>query len=231
MVSHTLSTQDLALTNVLADLRASVQAAWFVGSSQKEMSTIQQRSYAALGNSLHILDAYLVAKQFDQQLTFDIEPIVIGSVLSDVAHTLTPSARAFGCTIELVIKPMQRPVIANRQLLETALLALGGSCVTARAQQLEHEAGGSIVMTAHGRAGRVQFGMYTPLLGGVGLARLRKAADQNWSGLPLYAGSGVLVADMLVQRMSAQLRQSRFLKTPGFAASLPCSPQLSLVTV
>lgn len=223
MGSHTISTQDNALGSVLSDLRTAVHMAWFSGSADKMLSQEQQKSHAVLANVLHVLDALLVTRQLNDQLTLEIEPINVGSVMADVAHRLHPYAKALDCSIDVIVKSSQRPVIANRELLETALLALGSSVVTVKSFG-EPLKGKPIVLAANSRANAVHLGMYAQSLGKL------EAEPSNYESYQAVAvgGAGVWVADMLMQRMAAKLKQSSYHKTPGYATALPYSPQLTL---
>lgn len=223
MDSHTISTQDSALGSVLSDLRTAVHMAWFSGSASPQITGEQQKSHAVLANVLHVLDALLVTRQLHDQLALDIEPINVGSVMADVAHRLYPYAKALDCSIDVVVASSQRPVIANRELLETALLALGSSVVTVKSYG-EAAKGKPIVLAASSRANTVQLGMYA-----ASLAKLEPVPSTFESYQAVSAGSaGVWVADMLMQRMAASFKQSSYQKTPGYAAALPYSPQLTI---
>ncbi len=223
MDSNTQAMQDTTLGRVLSDLRTAVHLAWFSGSAEDPLSLAQQKSHAVLANVLHVLDALLVSRQLHEQMSMDLGPINVGSVMADVAHRLYPYAKALDCSIDVVVKSAQRPIIANRELLETALLALGSSVVTVRSYG-EPAKGKPIVLAANSRAESVHLGMYAPVLAG-----FTETPSSYGSYEALAAGgAGVWVADLLMQRMAARLKQSSFQKTPGYAAALPYSPQLTI---
>ena len=223
MDSNTDMMQDSALGGVLSDLRTAVHMAWFNGSAEQELSMAQQKSHAVLANVLHVLDALLVSRQLEDQTTLQIEPINVGSVMADVAHRLYPYAKALDCSIDVVVSSAQRPVIANRDLLETALLALGSSVVSVKSFG-ETAVGKPIVLAANSRAHSVQLGMYAQILENFAA---RSSTHTSYDAVAA-GGAGVWVAELLMQRMAATLKQSSFQKTPGYATALPYSPQLTL---
>ena len=184
--------------------------------------------------TLQLLDSYLLSLRLSMspESTLELEPVSLSSVLYDTAAELRHVAKAYGVSLQLHIQGRYEPVLANRQALRSALVALGYAVIEAmpatgvRQQHLQ--------LATHRTKQGVVAGVYGEL-DGLTPQVLRDAQGlHGYVRQPLVqalpgSGAGVFVADAILTAMEARLRVGRFMKQPGFAVTLPSSEQLQFI--
>jgi signal transduction histidine kinase len=189
---------------------------------------------ASADMSLQLLDSYLLSLRLSMQpeVSLQLEPVSVSAVLHDTMGELQHIAANYGVTLKLHVQGRYEPVLAHRQALQSALVALGYAVIEAlpstgvRQQHLQlatHRTKQGIVAGVYG-----ELDALTPQL-------YRRAQElQGVSRQPLVgtlpgSGAGLFVADAILAAMSSRLRVGRYMKLPGFAVTLPASQQLQLI--
>lgn len=189
---------------------------------------------ASADMTLQLLDCYLLSLRLSLQpeASLRLEPVSLSAVLYDTASELQHIAASYGVDLKLYIQGRYEPVLAHRQALQSALIALGYAVIEAlpatgvRSHHLRlatHRTKYGIVAGVYG-----ELDILTPQL----YRRARQLhghVRQPLVGVSPGSGAGVFVADAILQAMSSRLRVGRYMKLPGFAVTLPTSEQLQLV--
>lgn len=185
----------------------------------------------ALANqALWLVDGYLLSQQLQQQAVLQLEPVPVSAVLQEVAHKLTPLARQYNCHLQLDIGGRFGPVMAHRQALQTALVSVGASLLTAASAK----SGADLLLATHRSHGGVVAGVFSQANG---LSQTMYQRGRELAGRarqPLHQltnqpATGVFVADALFEAMQTRLRVARHHQLTGLAATLLPSQQLALV--
>lgn len=187
--------------------------------------TIQTHAAAAL----NIVDSYLLGLQLIQaQQELPLEPVSVSSVLTDIAHELSRFAEQYDIQLELHVAGRYEPVMAHRQGLHAALLALGYALIEShpaedgRLRLAVHRTPHGIVTGLYGRYEQLDTGLWRkarPLVG---------RAPRPFSAIH-GSGAGLFVADAILQAMATRLRVSKYDKQRGFVATFLPSQQLHFV--
>lgn len=191
-----------------------------------------QTVQAIIESSLHLIDSYSLSLRVHGKVTaLTLEPVTVSSLLYDTALTLAPYARQYGVTLELDTGPKMQPILADRDVLQSAMTSLGQVFVAAQA-----EAGTSspVRLSAHKSRYGIVAGLYSSSaqLGTDSLRRARAVqgrARQPLQQLVSGPAAGVFVADSLLQTLAARLHVARYRSLTGLAATLQPSKQLQLV--
>lgn len=184
--------------------------------------------------ALWFVDSYLLSQQLLEQPTLELEPVAVSAVLQSAAENLDSLAKQYNCSVELDIGGRFAPVMAHRQGLQTALVSLGVSLITAGEPSGEATPAPRLVLAAHRSHGGVVAGVFSQADGLSQTVFQRGRELYGRSRQPLHevssrAASGVYVADSLFDSMQARLRVARHHQLTGLAATLQPSRQLSLV--
>jgi len=184
---------------------------------------------------LQLLEAYRLALSLADTTQLPLEPIAIGSVLNDVAHQLTPLARAYNTELWVDTQGSLKPALAHQPSLITALNCLGASLIRVQSAN-STKMRCRILLGAHSDPeGQIITGVFTASSGGISQRALKAArnlsgkAHQPVLGVPTGTASGVLVADMLCSRIWQPLRATRHQNLSGLATLIPISKQLNFV--
>jgi len=184
-------------------------------------------------SSLQLIDSYALSLRVHGKITgLRLEPISISSLLYDTASVLAPYARQYGVRLELDPGPKMQPIIADREVLRSAMASLGQVFVIAQA---EAEAGSPVRLSAHKSRYGVVAGLYSSSASLLGTDSLRRAqsvqgkARQPLQQLVSGPAAGVFIADSLLQALSAKLHVARYRSLTGLAATLQPSQQLQIV--
>jgi hypothetical protein len=199
--------------------------------SMERWKTVQ----AIAGSSLQLAESYALSLRVHGKVTpLELEPVTISSLLYDTAQNLQPFARAYGVELDLEPGPRVQPIIADRTVLQSALISLGQVFVVAQA---ETEADGNpqlVRLAAH----RSRYGVVAGLYGQstqIGADSLRRAqalhgkASEPLKSLVSGPAAGVFVADSLLQTLATRLHAARYRSLTGLAATLQPSQQMQLV--
>ncbi len=191
------------------------------------MDTLTVHAHATA--ALNVVDSYLLGLELiHAQAELPLEPVSTSSVLTDVAHELSRFAKQYETRLELHIAGKYEPIMAHRQGLRSALLALGYALIEGR------PADGSLRLAVH----RTPHGIVAGLYGryeqlNSGLWRrariLQGRAPQPLSGMLHGSGAGLFVADTILQAMATRLRAGKYDNQRGFAATFLPSQQLRFV--
>ena len=184
-------------------------------------------------SGLKLIDSYLMALELRQngdQLI--LEPVSVGSVLTDTAHELSKLAEYYDTKIEIDIVGRRIPILTNKAKLQSAFYCLGASLI--RSQNAAGKKQKTVVIAAHKAADSIQAGIYGNFtnLSDKELFRARSLAGkagQPLPSLPTGNGGGVLIADMLISSLYKPLKSSKFKEMSGYASQFPLSKQLRLV--
>ncbi len=189
--------------------------------------TISLTSEAAM----KLIDGYLLSVQLQQEPALPLEPVSLGSVLYDTAHTLEAYAKAHDCTIELHIQGKYAPVMARHEVVRTAIESLGYSFIEAASRRgVKTRVMLAVRKTAHGMSAGVFSD--TDKLNSTLFKQakvLKGLARQPLGDFSAGSGAGVFVADALFDWLESPMHVSKFRSLQGLAANLTPSRQLSLV--
>lgn len=191
----------------------------------EDLNAVHARATAALT----LVDSYLLGLQLMQtQATLELEPVSVSALLVDVAHELDGFAKQYDAKLSLQIGGRFAPVMAHRQGLKAALLALTYGLLEASVTY-----GEEITLAVH----RTPKGIITGVYGGFEgcnseswrrALNLMSNASQPIAAIPTN-GAMLFVAHTILRAMSSKLRPSIYRKGRGLAATLHTSQQLSFV--
>jgi len=196
---------------------------------QAELSEQKGIELSAI-QALWFVDSYILSQQLLQQPHLALEPVAVSAVLQDVAHALDGLAKQYGCSLELHLSGRYAPVMAHRQGLQTALLGLASTLLTAA----QNEEAPRLVLAAHRSRGGVVAGIFSQTEG-LSQAVYRRGrelygrARQPMQEFTASSGAGVFVAESLFDSMETSLRVAKHQHLTGLAATLQQSRQLSLI--
>jgi len=184
--------------------------------------------------AIRLLDNYLfgarLALEDDYQLA--LEPVSVSSVLYDAGQQLDAVAKLYGVDLQLQLGGKFRPVMANRQGLQSALVSLGYSLIEALPalgpERLE------LKLAAHRCRYGLVAGIYSDVeqLTAEALRQGRKLhghSRQPLATLTHGSGAGVFVADTILQAMDAELKPTRHHRLYGLGTILQPTRQVQLV--
>lgn len=198
----------------------------------KQQAAYWQLAEAIASASLQLTESYALSLRLQGKITpLVLEPVTVSSLLYDTAQRLDAYAKQYGVALELDPSPRVQPVLADRTVLEAAMVSLGQLFVQSQAGADEHPA---VVLGAH----RSRYGVVAGLYGAsrqLNIDSLRRAhalQGQARAPLPQLAtgpAAGVFVAESLLSTLSARLHVARYRKMSGLATTLTPSRQLQLV--
>jgi len=181
--------------------------------------------------SLKLVDGYILANQLSrQQLTLELEPVSISSVLHDTAHNMYQLAKQYDCELQMHLAGKYGPVMAHKPSLEIALTNLTHAFIEASAKKEK----AIVLLAAHrSRNGIVTgiFGDHSDLTTDM-YRRAKHLYGRARQPLPTVSatnGAGIYLADSLLQAMSSRLNVAHHHKLTGLAATFLPSRQLQLI--
>lgn len=193
-----------------------------------------QNIQATADMTMQLLDSYLLSLRLSLQpeTNLRLEPVSLSAVLHATIAELRHVAASYGVTLQLHVPSRHEPVLAHRQALQAAFIALGYAMIEAlpaagaRNQYLQ--------LAAHRTRQGMVAGVYGELEGLTPQLYRRAQVLHGYARQPLVgtmpgSGAGVFVADAILNAMSSRLRVGRYMKLPGFAVTLSPSEQLQLV--
>lgn len=193
--------------------------------SLKDLSVVHVQATAALT----LVESYLLGLQLMQsQTTLELEPVSVSALLVDIAHELDGFAKQHDTKLDLRIGGRFAPVMAHRQGLKAALLALTYGLLEANVIS-----GDKVVLAVH----RTPKGIVTGVYG-----NFENCNSESWrralnlmgkASQPIAAvpnnGAMLFIAHTILRAMSSKLRPGIYLKDRGLATTLHTSQQLSFV--
>lgn len=199
------------------------------GAVKGDLAAIQRVADA----SLTLLDSLLLSLRLHENNRKELlEPVSLGAILYDAAHTLDLFAKQNGCVLRLDLASKQLPVLVNQTALQAAMVNLGYEFIIARVQA--EEAKPIVTLAAHKSRWGMVAGLYSDSLG-INTAIFRRGQQmhgrvkQPLPALLAGSGAGVFVADSLLQTMASSLRVAYHHNQSGLAATLLPSRQLSII--
>jgi hypothetical protein len=181
--------------------------------------------------ALGLVDSYLLSVQLQALPSLELEPISLSAMLQDTVHKLHGMAQQYNCEVELHLGGKYEPVMAHRQSLESAYMALGYAFIESVPAV---DVSSRVLFAAH----RTRQGLVAGVFGeqpGLSVDMYRRAralyghARQALPAMSASSSAGVFVADSLLQNMATPLRVARHQRLAGLAATLFPSKQLQLV--
>ncbi len=209
---------------------------------QVQQALLQISQYAQIGTdsgeeidivarrTLDMVNCYLLGSQSEHQMQLQLESISLGSIAQDVLHHLTPTARQYGCKLQLKSAGSGHLIFADKQMTKAALVSLGHSLIEQAATSSDN---GEIVLALRGKTETQTAGIFSPNVSvkARSLNQLRLLTGMASKQCAPFAGTGtgIALADALLQKMDKQLFVSRFQRASGFAVSFDQSKQLQIV--
>ncbi len=185
-------------------------------------------------SALKLIDNYLLSlKLAQQQNGLQLEPVSVSAILTSAAHELSKIAKERNLELELSLSGKYEPVMAHRAGLEAVITSLGYVFIDAETSIVAKKRP-IVTLAAH----RSKLGIVTGMFAesenfGTELyknaRKLGAAKPDSIYNLAATNGTGVFVADSLLEAMSAKLRVAHHHKLTGLAATFAPSRQLSLV--
>jgi hypothetical protein len=184
--------------------------------------------------AMQLIDAYCLSVRLaaQQSYAFTQESVAVSSVLYDAAHDLTPVAKQYNVELELSLGGKYSPVITHQEGLQKALVSLGYALIEAL------PATGATQLKLQLAAHRCRYGIVTGLYADIDQLtaeslrigrQLHGQARQPLPELSHTGGTGVFVADAILQAIGARLRVSHHHNRVGLGAVWQPAQQLQLV--
>jgi len=183
-------------------------------------------------SSLQLVEGYALSLRVHGKVTpLALEPVTVSSLLYDTAHDLQLFAKQYGVELELDTGPGLQPIMADRAVLQSAMISLGQVFVMSQA---EADTPSAVRLAAHRNRYGVVAGLYSQAsqLGADSLRRahaLHGKARQPLQRLVSGPAAGVFVADALLRTLAARLHVARYRTLNGLATTLQPSQQLQLI--
>ena len=185
---------------------------------------------ATATTAMQLIDCYLLGSQSPDQLALHLEAVSLGAIMQDVLHQLTPLAKQHECQLHFMQKGTPGLVTTDARLTKSAFIALGQTFIESTTQA---GANTDVVFGVRSKKAEELAGVFSPQtsLRAKSLQQLRRIAGKAAQPCDSISGSsaGIVLADVLLSRMSSQLRAHRFMQTSGIAANFSPSQQLQLV--
>lgn len=181
--------------------------------------------------ALQLVDSFLLSSQQHAQVSLQLEPVSISSVLADAAHQLSNLAKRYDYDLEVSLAGKYAPVMSHQPSLLAAITTLGYSFLeTAWQSDTKH----TLVLGAHRSPHGIVAGLFSPEANLSTDMFRRSRALYGTSRQPMQntlasAGAGVFVADSLFASMATSLKVARHQNMTGLAATLLPSHQLQLI--
>ncbi len=223
---------DLSLP--LLQIKSSVEALEQVSFARQAARLQAEKIALSADNGLQLIEAYRLVLQSSQITDMEFEPVAIGAVLQEVAHSLSPYAKKYDTELMVDVQQRLTPVLAHQPSLSAALQVLSASMIRAQAAQVQQKRY-KLLLGAHRSANSaISAGVFSSVHG-LSDRTLRSARGlvgrtrQPMPAIPAGAASGVLIADMLCTAMWQPLRAVAHGGMHGLATAVPISKQLQFV--
>lgn len=181
---------------------------------------------------LKLIDNYLLGIDIiegQQEIVF--EPVSLSSLVTQIAHDLTPLAEVYNTSLKVDIRGITPPVVADRAVLRAAITSLGQSVIMGR--EIDFNNVNHLTLAVHRSPSGYITGFY-----GQGLPKsyeinrglkLKGFASQPFRSLLPSVDAGLFVGGSLLTMMGSRLRGSHLSGQPGLASTFMRSRQLSLM--
>src|SRR3989344_7414661 len=195
---------DLSLP--LLQIKSSVEALQQVSFARAAGRAQAEKITLSADNGLQLIEAYRLVLKSSQITDMEFEPVAIGAVLQEVAHSLSPYAKKYDTELMVDVQHRLTPVLAHQPSLSAALQVLSASIIRAQTAQVQQKRY-KLLLGAHRSADSVISAGVFSSVHGLSDKTLRSArglvgkARQPLPAIPAGAASGVLIADMLCTAM------------------------------
>lgn len=185
-------------------------------------------------NGLQLIEAYRLVLNFGNINSMHLEPVAVGAILQEVAHSLTSYAKQYNTTLEIDVAHNLAPVLAHQPSLKAAIQVLSSSMIRAQVATVEQNNYRLLLAAHRGAEDAISTGVFSNITG-LSDKTLRSArllmgkARQPMPNVPVGAASGILIADMLCSAMWQPLRAAAHGGLHGLATGLPISQQMHFV--
>lgn len=185
-------------------------------------------------NGLQLIEAYRLVLNSGNIDSLQFEPVAIGAILQEVAHSLTPYAKQYNTALEIDVAHNLAPVLAHQPSLKAAIAVLSSSMIRAQVATVEQKNYRLLLAAHRGTEDAISTGVFSSITGlsdkTLRSARLQMGkARQPMTNVPTGAASGILIADMLCTAMWQPLRAAAHSGLHGLVTGLPISKQMHFV--
>ncbi len=191
-----------------------------------ELPDMQSRSEMAI----RLIEGYVLGLRAEEQVSFELEPVTLSSILQDAAHELSKTASQQGYIINIDIGGKYGPIMGDRRTLHHAFTVLGYELM----QIPEEDIKPVLTLASHQSRGNIVAGVFTNNASITTDAFKRAkalvgAARQTMPQGPSTNGAGIFIADNLVRGLASSFKIARHHKQTGLAATFVPSQQLQIV--
>lgn len=196
-----------------------IQALAQTGAKPASISLEARKALRTIDNVL------LYQKLVSEQLALRVEPVHVGSTLTQIAHSLQPLSMEFGCETEVNIQPGLSAVDVDSRLLRSGLESLWQAVIGMSSRP------SPISWHVYRQSSGVRIVLVNQSLNTAKITFSNNSAI-GVSRQPFTGAEGPLT-DLIAARglfagLGATLTKARRGSGAGFAVTLPASPQLSL---
>ncbi len=179
--------------------------------------------------SLQLVEGLTRVARMEDAL-FESEPITLSSLYSDIAHEMSPLAKALGQSMQITIPRGATTVVGNRTLLRSIMMGLCDNALTHNTPD-QPVILGAACRGDHVIASVRDFGPETSHLREI-KRNMSRRMPQALDSRPRSSGLGLMIAGRFAESMNGTLQMQRH-RGAGvtFSLSLPASQQLSLLTL
>ena len=179
--------------------------------------------------TLKMIDNYILGLKTDND-KFDLEPLSLSSVLYDSAKELEKLASHYGVKLEVSLNNSFGPVLSNRLALEGFLMSVGWSMI----ESVSSTQNKTVTLATHKCRYGVVAGVYANdvNLNKSTLKQGTKLLDSAKRSMPEFShtsGSGIFVAEKLLNNLDMKLLVSKHHNLRGIGTLMNTSKQLQLV--
>ena len=180
---------------------------------------------AQVQRALRTIDNVLLYKRLATgQLELQLEPVHVGSIMSDVLQLIGPQMALSGCRSELAIHSTLQPVTTDRKVLLHALVGLWQAYIVSAKDATMITCGAKRVSGGV----RITLSSDGATFEGLSLARANMKSAQPITELA-GAATDLLIAKNILKLAGSRLTVSRLHHTNGIGVTLPISKQLQFV--
>lgn len=184
--------------------------------------------------SIKMIDSYLLTRGQNSQLSLELEPVSISSVLNEAANNLANMAQMYNCTVELNLAGRFAPVMSQKTKLESAFTMLGYSFVEANLANSPKNTTGRIILSAYKSKRGTVAGIFSPEIevSNESFQRSINTTSRTRQAIPDISqttGAGIFIADSILRNLATKLKVAHYNHISGFAATLTPSQQLQLI--
>ncbi len=189
-----------------------------------EIELLSKHALATLDYTLFALDAH--------QLSLPFTTVSAAAVASDVAHELTPLAKAYNVDIQLDAAHALEPVFANEAALRGSLHGLLSSLISARPS--DNKPARVIIAAQQTLPTTQRLGVYSSdiIISNLATKQARSLAGQTRSVAPAdlhHSGVGLVATDQLLKMFNSSVKSFKHKGMQGLGFYVPLSTQLSLL--